>query len=130
MRHYNSVFHSVLKHVPWHRFDRLVDEHQADKHIRSLTTKSQLIALIYGQISGARSLGEIEAALESHAAKLYHLGAEEAKRSTLADANRLRPWQVFSGVFADLVGQLTRKHRRKIYEVGHLIDASSLRLRA
>ena len=91
MRHYNSVFHSVLKHVPWHRFDRLVDEHQADKHVRNLTTKSQLIALIYGQMSGAQSLREIEAGLQSHTAKLYHLGAEEAKRSTLADANHSRP---------------------------------------
>jgi IS4 transposase len=130
MRHHNSVFHSVLKHVPWHRFDRLVAEHQSDKHVRSLTTKSQLIALIYGQMSGAQSLREIEAGLESHAARLYHLGAEEAKRSTLADANRLRPWQVFSGVFADLIGQLTRNHRRKIGEVVHLIDASGIRLSA
>lgn len=128
MRHHNNVFHSVLKHVPWHRFNRLVDQHKADKHVRSLTTKSQLIALIYGQLSGARSLREIEAALQSHATKLYHLGAEEAKRSTLADANRLRPWQVFGGVFADLVGCLTRGHRRKIGEMTHLIDASSLRL--
>ena len=130
MQHHNSVFHRVLKHVPWHRFDRLVDEHQADKHVRNLTTKSQLIALIYGQMSGAQSLREIEAALESHSAKLYHLGAEKTKRSTLADANRLRPWQVFSGVFADLVGQLTRNHRRKIGETVHLIDASGLRLSA
>lgn len=128
MRHHNSVFHSVLKHLPWHRFERLVDEHQADKHVRSLTTKSQLIALIYGQLSGARSLREIEGALESHATKLYHLGAEEAKRSTLSDANRLRPWQVFSGVFADLVGQLTRSQKRQIGEAVHLIDATGLRL--
>jgi hypothetical protein len=128
MRHHNSVFHSVLKHVPWHRFERLVEEHQSDKHVRSLTTKSQFIALIYGQLSGARSLREIEAALESHAAKLYHLGAEGAKRSTLSDANRLRPWEVFSGVFADLVGQLARNHKRQIGEVVHLIDASGLRL--
>jgi hypothetical protein len=128
MRHHNSVFHSVLKHVPWHRFERLVEEHQSDKHVRNLTTKSQFIALIYGQLSGARSLREIEAALESHAAKLYHLGAEGAKRSTLSDANRLRPWEVFSGVFADLVGQLARNHKRQIGEVVHLIDASGLRL--
>lgn len=128
MRHHNSVFHSVLKHLPWHRFERLVDEHQADKHVRSLTTKSQLIALIYGQVSGARSLREIEGALGSHATKLYHLGAEEAKRSTLSDANRLRPWQVFSGVFADLVGQLTRSQKRQIGEAVHLIDATGLRL--
>jgi Transposase DDE domain/Domain of unknown function (DUF4372) len=128
MRHHNSVFHSVLKHVPWHRFERLVEEHQSDKHVRNLTTKSQFIALIYGQLSGARSLREIEAALESHAAKLYHLGAEGAKRSTLSDANRLRPWEVFSGVFSDLVGQLARNHKRQIGEVVHLIDASGLRL--
>jgi IS4 transposase len=130
MRHYNSVFHSVLKHVPWHRFDRLVDQHQGDKHVRRLTTKSQLVALIYGQLSGASSLREIEAGLQSHAAQLYHLGAEEAKRSTLADANRLRPQQIFEGVFADLVGRLTRNHRRKIDETVHLIDASGLRLSA
>jgi hypothetical protein len=128
MRHHNSVFHSVLKHVPWHRFERLVEEHQSDKHVRNLTTKSQFIALIYGQLSGARSLREIEAALESHAAKLYHLGAEGAKRSTLSDANRLRPWEVFSGVFVELVGQLARNHKRQIGEVVHLIDASGLRL--
>ena len=77
MLHQNSVFHSVLKQVPWHRLDRLVDEHSSDKHVRALTTKSQLIALIYAQLSGAQSLREIEAALESHAAKLYHLGGAQ-----------------------------------------------------
>ncbi len=70
----------------------------------------------------------LEGALGSHATKLYHLGAEEAKRSTLSDANRLRPWQVFSGVFADLVGQLTRSQKRQIGEAVHLIDATGLRL--
>src|SRR6202049_3986001 len=105
---HNSVFHSVLKQVPWRRFDQLVDEHEADKHVRTLTTKSQLIALMYAQLSGAQSLREIEAGLRSHATRLYHLGSDEVSRSTLADANAQRPWQVFSGLFVHLVGQLTR----------------------
>lgn len=130
MLHQNSVFHSVLKHVPWHRFDRLADEHHADKPIRSLSTKGQLIALIYAQLSGAQSLREIEAALTSHATKLYHLGAEEVSRSTLSDANAQRPWQVFSGLFAHLSGQAGRGLRRKAGEAVHLIDASGLRLSA
>src|SRR5665647_100955 len=130
MLHQNSVFHSVLKQVPWHRFDRLVDEHHADKHIRSLTTKSQLIALIYAQLSGAQSLREIEAALTSHATKLYHLGGEEVARATLADANAQRPWQLFSGLFAHLTGQVTRGLRRKAGEAVHLIDSTGLRLSA
>src|SRR3989304_5531294 len=87
MLHQNSVFHSVLKQVPWHRFDRLVDEHRADKHVRTLTTKGQLIALIYAQLSGAQSLREIEAALTSHATKLYHLGGEEVAPAPPSAAN-------------------------------------------
>jgi IS4 transposase len=130
MLHQNSVFHSVLKHLPWHRLDRLVDEHSSDKHVRALTTKSQLIALLYAQLSGAQSLREIEAALESHAAKLYHLGGAQVSRSTLSDANAQRPWQVFSGLFAQLTGQAVRGLRRKTSEAVHLIDATGLRLSA
>jgi hypothetical protein len=130
MRHQNIVFHSLLKHVPWGRFDQLVDEHQADKHVRSLTTKSQLIALIYGQLSGASSLREIEAALISHSTKLYHLGAETVARATLSDANAQRSWQVFGGLFAALVGQVQRGLRRKTAEALHLIDATGIRLSA
>jgi IS4 transposase len=130
MLHQNSVFHSVLKQVPWHRFDRLVDEHRADKHVRTLTTKGQLIALIYAQLSGAQSLREIEAALTSHATKLYHLGGEEVARTTLADANARRSWQVFSGLFAHLAGRVARGLRRKAGEAVHLIDATGLSLSA
>lgn len=130
MRHQNSVFHGVLKQMPWHRLDRLVDEHGSDKHVRALTTKSQLIALIYAQLSGAQSLREIEAALESHAAKLYHLGGAQVSRSTLSDANAQRPWQVFSGLFAHLAGQGVRGLRRQTNEAVHLIDATNLRLSA
>ncbi|MYZ47294.1 hypothetical protein E4O86_06155 [Rhizobiales bacterium L72] len=31
MRHHNSVFHDVLKQVPWGVFERLVEEHAAAK---------------------------------------------------------------------------------------------------
>jgi len=88
MRHQNSVFHGVLKHVPWGEFDQLVEKYEADFRVRRLTTKSQFVALLYGQLSGAASLREIVTGLQSHAARLYHLGACPAQRSTLADATR------------------------------------------
>jgi hypothetical protein len=91
MRHHNSVFHDLLKRVPWNEFERLVDQHQANKHVRRLSTKDQLIALLYGQLSGAASLREIVGGLESHSARLYHIGGRPAQRSTLADANARRP---------------------------------------
>ena len=128
MRHQNSVFHSVLKYVPWHEFERLVEEHGADARVRRLTTKSQFVALLYGQLSGAVSLREIEAGLESHEDRLYHLGATPARRSTLSDANALRPAIVFTDFLATMMKQAHRGLRRKLAETVYLIDATGVRL--
>jgi len=69
VRHQNSVFHSVLKHLPWGEFERLVEAHGADARQRGFTSKTHIAALIYGQLSGATGLREIEAGLNSHAAR-------------------------------------------------------------
>lgn len=130
MRHENSVFHGVLKHVPWGEFDRLVDEHKADHRVRRLTTKSQFVAMLYGQLAGAASLREVVTGLESQAARLYHLGARPAQRSTLSDANATRPSAVFGDLFACMVAQAQRGLRRKIAETTYLIDATSISLSA
>jgi hypothetical protein len=126
--HKNTVFHGLLKHVPWLAFDRLVERHRADAGVRRLTTKSQLIALLYGQLSGASSLREIVAGLGSHRARLYHLGARPAHRSTLADANARRPPAVFAELFALMVSQANRHLRRALGETVYLIDSTALRL--
>ena len=128
MRHQNSVFHDILKHVPWDAFDRLVKEHGADWRVRRLSTKDQFIALLYGQLSGASSLREIAGGLESHSARLYHVGSRPAQRSTLADANARRPAAVFSGLFAEMAGRAHRGLRRKLGEATYLIDSTGLRL--
>lgn len=130
MRHHNSVFHGVLKHLPWSAFERLVEAHGADARVRQLTTKSQLMALLYGQLSGASSLREIEAGMQSHATRLYHLGAKPARRSTLADANAQRPAAVFADLFGAMVRQMGRGLRRSLAETTYLIDSTWLRLDA
>lgn len=128
MRHENSLMHDVLKAMPWGAFDRLVDKHGADKGVRKLSTRSQLIALAYGQLVGAQSLRDIEARMASHEARLYHLGAKAPKRSTLADANRLRPAAVYGEVFALVAAQAHRGLRKAANEAIRLIDATSLGL--
>jgi hypothetical protein len=128
MRHHNSVLHELLKQIPWRVFDRLVDEHGADARVRTLTTKTQLVTLLFGQLSGAVSLREIEAAMTSHSARLYHLGAQEVSRSTLADANRLRSHEVFTGLFRHMAARLSPSLRRKTGEAVRLIDSTGVRL--
>jgi IS4 transposase len=128
MQHQNSVFHSVLKHVPWDGFDALVEAHGADARVRRLTTKSQFVALLYGQLARASSLREIVTGLESHAARLYHLGAGPVRRSTLSDANAQRPVAVFTALLERMMQQAHRGLRRKLADTIYLIDATSVRL--
>ena len=128
MRHQNSVFHDLLKQVPWAEFERLVKEHRADRRVRRLPTKSQFLALLYGQLSGAASLREIVGGLESHAARLYHIGGRKVSRSTLSDANAQRPSAVFGELFATLVAGAQRGLRRAVGDAVYLIDSTGLRL--
>ncbi len=130
MRHQNSVMHDLLKRLPWARFDALVDKFEADRSIRTLTTKSQLIALLHGQLSGASSLREITAVMASQEARLYHLGAKVPKRSTLADANAKRPAKLFAELFDVLLAQAHRGLRKASKDAVRLIDATRIPLNA
>lgn len=128
MLHQNSVFHSLLKAVPWHRLERSVEKYGADRLSRKLDTKRHFIALLYGQLSGAASLREIVTGMASHETRLYHVGTAPAKRSTLSDANAERPWQVFGELFTQMLPQAHRGLRRAIKDAVRLIDSTSVRL--
>jgi hypothetical protein len=128
VRHRNSVFHDILKLVPWTAFDRLVEEHGRDVAARSFTSRQHLSALLFAQLSGAGSLREIEATMASHQGRLYHAGAVAPKRSTFADANRNRDFRVFTGLFEGILAQGGRGLRRKMADAVRLIDSTSVRL--
>lgn len=128
MRHHNSVFHDLTKHIPWRVFDRLVEKHQSDFRTRRLDSKSQFLALLFAQLSGASSLREIEAGLLSHRARLYHLGGKCAARSTLGDANAKRSWQLFGDLFATMAASANRSTRRKMADGIRILDSTKFKL--
>ena len=78
--------------------------------------------MLFAQLSGARSLREIETGLKSHAGKLYHLGGGTISRSALSTANAARPFEVFAACCSALMAQLQRGYRRKIGDCVRLID--------
>jgi IS4 transposase len=128
VQHQNIVFHGILKHIPWSSLDRLVDQHEADWDGRVVKTKAHLIAMLFAQFCGARSLREIETSLKSHAGKLYHLGGCTISRSALSTANASRPVEVFAGLLSTLMAQLQAGYRRKIGDCIRLIDSTSVQL--
>ena len=128
MQHQNTVFHNLTKHIPWGRFERLVEKYGTDKLSRKLTSKRHLVALLFGQFSGATSLREIVTGMTSHETRLYHLGGAVVKRSTFSDANSERPWQIFAELFAQMLPQAHRGLRRASADAVRLIDSTSVRL--
>jgi len=128
MRHQNSVFHQLTQHIPWDAFDRSVAVRGADRRVRCLRTRDQFLALLYGQLAGAVSLREIEDGLKSHEARLYHLGGRTVSRSTLADANAKRPFEVYADVFMELIARARPGLRRKLRDAVRLIDATRVKL--
>ena len=128
MRHHDPLLLDVLQLVPWQAFDRSVEKHEADRNMRTLSTKSPFVALLHAQLSGSTSLREIVTTMESHAPRLKHVGIETPKRSTLADANALRPANVFAEVFNTLLAQSHRHLRKTSKEAVRLIDSSRITL--
>ena len=54
----NTVLYQLLKHVPKRaRFEELAKAHGSDDAARGLDSQSQLVALLYGQLSGGRAFG-------------------------------------------------------------------------
>jgi len=126
--HQNTVFRQLANRLPWGVVDRLVAQHHADAGVRRLRTSDMLLTLLYAQVSEARSLRDIEAMLESQAARHYHSGLRQVRRSTLADAAATRPAAVFTGLLAALIARATRKLRQGVGECVRLIDSTTVPL--
>ena len=124
MPYQDTVFGGLMKAFPRWRFDKLVQRHGADYRVRRLPSWSQFQAMVFCQLSGSRSLREVVGALERFPKSHAHLGLEPVRRSTLADANRLRPAALFEDVLEALVAQLGRRSGQREREMLRLIDAT------
>jgi len=104
MERVSSIFSQILKFFPRTIFEKIVADHQGDKHAKGMSCWSQLVALLFCHLGGARSLREIVGGLAASEGKLRHLGIDRAPtRSTLAYANEHRPWQIYREVFQQLL---------------------------
>ncbi|MDO9070034.1 MAG: IS4 family transposase [Deltaproteobacteria bacterium] len=110
----NTVLSQMLQLLP-----RQVFEHQVETHSwqgptpRKLSYWSQLVAMLYAQLSAKKSLRDLVFSLGRHHQKLYHLGLAPVKRSTLADANEQRPAQVFTQTYFKLLSRLEAELSRQ-----------------
>ena len=124
-----SRFHALMNQIPQASFSRAVAIHEADKYNKGFNRWRQLQAMVYAQLAGASSLRSLETGFNAHASHHYHLDAVAVKRSTLADANRTAPPEVFAELAKTLMASVQRTVRRDVTPLLHLLDSTSITLK-
>lgn len=113
MAHANTIISQILKFVPRHEFDDLAKEHHKGRAFRSASRWSQFAAMIIAQLSGRKSLRDIEENMAAQRRRLYHLGCTSLARSTLSRLNSNQPHALYEKLFAKLL------HRCRSAAPGH-----------
>jgi len=127
----STVLSNLLSHFPRSEFEKAVRKHKSDKGVRVLSSFDLFKTLLYGQITSAFSVREIESSLSAHAAQLYHTGMKPVSRSTLCDALEKRSPAVFEDTFQALVAKariLSGKAKKRFKNPLKIIDASTIEL--
>lgn len=126
-----TIFSELLKLCPRYHFDKAVERYQGDRYVKTFTTWQQFTAILYSQITQKDSLRDIVTGLSAHAARWYHLGLTGIHKSTLSDANAKRDYQIFEGLFYQLLTRcknLTPKHKFRFKNPLYTIDATTIDL--
>jgi hypothetical protein len=106
MAHARSVFSQLIDYLPQRQFDTIIERYQGNWHVRRFPVWSQLLCMIYAQLTHRDSLRDVEACLNSQGKRLYHMGIKHrVARSTLADANEVRDFRIFQELGQLLITQ-------------------------
>jgi hypothetical protein len=92
-----TVFSQVMDFLPQKKFRQCVNRYNGNYRVRSFKCYDQLLCMAFAQLTYRESLRDIECCLRAMREKLYHMGIRgKVSRSTLADANEVRDWRIYS----------------------------------
>ena len=101
-----TLFAQVMEHVPWKTFGRIIERHNGDAGVRTLSCADVFRVMAFAQLTWRESLRDIEVCLTSNQAKLFHMGLKNVPaRSTLADALNLREWRIYHALAMRLIAR-------------------------
>ncbi|HVX56895.1 MAG TPA: IS4 family transposase [Candidatus Saccharimonadales bacterium] len=121
------MFEQILQQFPWQRFDPLARKHGLHRY-HDFTPRKHFLALLGGILAGQQGLRSTTTALVPNNGALRLLGGKAPPPSTLSEANRNRPADLFVELFNELSIQATRQLRRDLRAAVRLIDATHLDL--
>jgi hypothetical protein len=101
------IFTQLLSFLNRGRIARLTTLHKADRYYKRFHTYDHLVTMLYAIFHNCTSIREVTTGMQACVNRLEHLGLQYCPRkSTLSDANRDRPADVFEAIFLDLYNHL------------------------
>lgn len=98
------IFAQVIDFIPRYQFGKLVKQYNGDWHAKDLTCYSQLLHLLFDQLSGCDSIRDICLCLKAHESSLYHLGfCKSVTHTSLSRANENRDYRIYEGLGQHLI---------------------------
>lgn len=90
------IFSQIILHLPARVFDCCVEHYDGNRYVKHFTCWSQLLCMMFGQLSGRDSLRDLLVSISPHKAKFYHLGfGKNVSKTNLALANEKRDYRIF-----------------------------------
>jgi len=128
------VFSQVMDFMPLHTFRRCVARYQGDYKVKKFACLDQYLCMAFAQITYRESLRDIEICLRAQEQKLYHMGIRgKVSRSTIADANEQRHWQIYADLAYSLINTARKLYRDESFafeldQTAYALDATTIDL--
>lgn len=129
-----TVFSQVIDFLPQKKFRQCIDRYNGNYRVRSFTCYNQFLCMAFAQLTYRESLRDIECCLRAMQEKLYHMGIRgKVSRSTLADANEVRDWRIYSDFAQILIHEARRLYAEddfglELNDTVYALDSSTIDL--
>ena len=112
------VFSQLMDFFPKHDFNKCVHRYRGNHRVKTFSCLDQFLCMAFAQLTFRQSLRDIEICLRAIHPKLYHAGFRgNVSRSTLADANEKRPWQIYADFARVLIQRARALYRQESFAV-------------
>lgn len=100
-----NVFEQVIKHISRREFERSVTRYSGNRKVSQLDCWTWFGSLLFGQLTGHDSIRAIERVFSQGNRRMQRMGFSPVCRSTLSDANQIRPLEILEETFHSVLKQ-------------------------
>ena len=112
------IFAQLTEFVSYKAFDRIVQNYEGNKYIRTFSCWNQMLCMVFGQLTSRDSMRDLMLSLEAHQPKYYHLGfGPSVTRRNLGKANEKRNNKIFEEFAYVLIEEARRSCYKSDFEV-------------